>query len=100
MPGSDDPWENATMTEKGSLGERLDVPDDRCFVGFDAYQKVLACELDYVILATPPGFRPQHLKAAIAAGKHIFTEKPVGVDGPGIRAVLEAAEEAKKKGLS
>jgi myo-inositol 2-dehydrogenase/D-chiro-inositol 1-dehydrogenase len=85
---------------KEKLGDRLDLPDDRCFVGFDAFEKVLACDLEYVILATPPGFRPQHLKAAVAAGKHIFTEKPVGVDGPGIRAVLQAYEDAKKKNLS
>ena len=53
-----------------------------------------------MILATPPGFRPMHLEAAIKAGKHVFTEKPVAVDGPGIRKVLAAAEEAKKKGLA
>ena len=82
------------------LGKQFDAPEDRCFAGLDAYKKVLECDLDYVILATPPGFRPQHLKAAVAAGKHVFTEKPVGTDGPGIRAVLEAAEEAKKKGLT
>ena len=55
---------------------------------------------DLVILATPPGFRPQHIEAAIKAGKHLFTEKPVGVDGPGIRKVLAADEEAKKKKLA
>jgi predicted dehydrogenase len=79
--------------------DRVDVPEDRRFVGFDAFDKVLALDLDYVILATPPGFRPVHLKAAVAAGKNIFAEKPVGVDGPGIRAVLEAYEQAKAKGL-
>jgi predicted dehydrogenase len=68
--------------------------------GFDAYQKVLACDINYVILATPPAFRPLHLKAAVAAGKNIFAEKPVGVDGPGIRTCLEVYEEAKAKGLS
>ena len=80
-------------------GDKIQVPDDRAFVGFDAYEKVLATDANYIILATPPGFRPQHLKAAVAAGKHIFTEKPVAVDGPGIRTVLEVYEEAKKKGL-
>lgn len=79
--------------------DKVDVPKDRQFVGLDAYQKVLACDINYVILATPPGFRPLHLEAAVAAGKHIFTEKPVGVDGPGIRRVLNAYEESKKKGL-
>ncbi len=73
---------------------------DRTFVGFDNYKKVLASDIDYVILATPPGFRPMLLEAAVAAGKHVFTEKPVGVDGPGIRKVLEVAETAKSKGLS
>ena len=63
-------------------------------------QKVLATDVNYVILATPPGFRPIHIEAAVAAGKNIFTEKPVGVDGPGIRKVLAAYEEAKKKNLA
>jgi myo-inositol 2-dehydrogenase / D-chiro-inositol 1-dehydrogenase len=90
---------NARRNLQG-LGEKLDVSDDRCFVGFDAYQKVLASDVDLVILATPPGFRPTHLEAAIKAGKHVFAEKPVGVDGPGIRRVLAAAEEAKQKGLA
>lgn len=81
--------------------EKVDVPQDRCFVGFDAYQKLLDLkEIDLVLLAAPPGFRPQHLKAAVAAGKHIFAEKPVAVDGPGVRSVLESCTEAKKKNLS
>src|SRR4051812_12046574 len=67
--------------------EKFDVADDRCFVGFDAYQKVIEC-CDLVMLATPPGFRPGHIEAVIKAGKHLFTEKPVAVDGPGIRKVL------------
>jgi predicted dehydrogenase len=79
--------------------EKFDVADDRCFVGFDAFQKVIDC-CDLVMLATPPGFRPQHIEATIKAGKQLFTEKPVGVDGTGIRKVLDAAEEAQKKGLS
>ncbi|MBI1747626.1 MAG: Gfo/Idh/MocA family oxidoreductase [Acidobacteria bacterium] len=80
--------------------DKMEVPDDRCFVGLDAYEKVLALsEVNYVILATPPGFRPQHLQAAVTAGKHIFTEKPVAVDGPGFRACLKVYEEAKAQGL-
>jgi predicted dehydrogenase len=75
------------------------VTDDRCFTGFDAYEKVLASDIDYVILATPPGFRPPHLAAAVAAGKHIFTEKPVAVDPAGIRSVLATYERAQQKGL-
>ncbi len=79
--------------------EKFDVADDRCFVGFDAYQKVIDC-CDLVMLATPPGFRPLHIEAVIKAGKNLFTEKPVGVDPTGIRKVLAAYEEAKNKKLA
>jgi myo-inositol 2-dehydrogenase / D-chiro-inositol 1-dehydrogenase len=82
------------------MGNKVDLPKERCFVGLDAYQKLLDTDINYVILATPPGFRPIHLKAAVAASKNIFTEKPVGVDGPGIRSVLETAEAAKQKNLA
>jgi len=70
------------------------------FVGFDAYQKVLASDVDVVILTTPPAFRPGHFKAAIEAGKHVFCEKPVAVDAAGVRSVLESARIAKEKGLA
>ena len=86
----------ARLTEK--YGTQIDV-GDRAFTGLDAYKKVIASDVNYIILATPPGFRPQHLTEAINAGKHIFTEKPVAVDGPGIRAVLAAYETARTKGL-
>jgi predicted dehydrogenase len=79
-------------------GDRVDVPEDRQFIGFDAYQKAIALA-DVVILATPPGFRPIHFEAAVNAGKNIFMEKPVAVDGPGIRRVMAAAAVAKEKGL-
>ena len=70
------------------------------FTGFDAYKQLLAVpEINYVILATPPHFRPVHLKAAIEAGKHVFMEKPVAVDVPGVKMVMEAGELAKQKGL-
>ena len=82
------------------FADKIDVAEDRRFVGFDAYEKVLASDVNYVILATPPGFRPMHLKAAVAASKNTFSEKPVAVDGPGIRSVLETYEEAKSKGLA
>ncbi len=81
------------------LGEKGQVPEGRCFTGLDAFSKALESDANYIILATPPGFRPQHLKAAVAAGKHVFTEKPVAVDGPGIRTVLGVYDEAKAKGL-
>ncbi len=79
------------------LGDRGRDHRRRAFVGLDAYQKVIDRDVNYVILATPPGFRPLHLKAAVDAGKHIFTEKPVAVDGPGIRKVLAAVDDAAKK---
>jgi predicted dehydrogenase len=81
--------------------DKVDVKDDFCFVGFDAYEKLLGLkEVDLVILTAPPGFRPLHLQAAVAAGKHIFAEKPVAVDAPGVRAVLKACEEARRKSLA
>lgn len=73
---------------------------DRKFVGFDAYQKVIDSGVDIVILTTPPAFRPKHFSAAIAAGKHVFMEKPVAVDPTGIRMVIEAAKLAKSKNLT
>lgn len=77
-----------------------EIPAERCFSGFDAYQKLLAIgEINYVILATPPHFRPAHLKAAVEAGKHVFMEKPAAVDVPGVKTVIEAGEMAKAKGL-
>jgi myo-inositol 2-dehydrogenase / D-chiro-inositol 1-dehydrogenase len=78
--------------------ESVDVPKERQFLGFDAYQKAIETA-DVVILATPPGFRPMQFEAAIKAGKHVFMEKPVASDADGVRRVLAAAEEAKKKGL-
>jgi predicted dehydrogenase len=81
--------------------EKIDVPQERRFVGWDAYRQLLDCkDIDIVILATPPAFRPTHLEAAVKAGKHIFAEKPVAVDAPGIRQVLRAVDEAKGKHLS
>src|SRR6185437_9295015 len=88
----------AERDEIKQKGNQVDV-ENRCFTGLDAYKQVIDSGANYIILATTPGFRPIHLQAAVAAGKNIFTEKPVGVDGPGIRKVLEAYEEAQKKGL-
>ena len=78
----------------------LTLDASRCFSGFDAYQKLLATDVDLVILATPPGFRPTHFEAAIAAGKHVFMEKPVAVDPVGCRAVIATAKLAKEKKLA
>jgi len=77
-----------------------EVRDDHCFSGLDAAEKLIALkDVNYVILATPPGFRPMHFAAAVEAGKHVFMEKPVATDAPGIRQVLAAGEKAAQKGL-
>jgi predicted dehydrogenase len=75
------------------------VTPDRCFTGFDAYQQILQTDADIVILAGPPGFRPQHIRAVVEAGKHVFAEKPVAVDPAGVRSVLESVELARQKKL-
>ncbi len=79
-----------------SLRNSVDIPDERVFVGLDAYRHVIE-NVDLVCLATPPGFRPTHLAAAIAANKHVFTEKPVCVDGPGARMNMATFEEANRR---
>lgn len=84
---------------KGNVKARVDVPEERKFTGFDAYMKAIPLA-DVVILTTPPGFRPQHFEEAVKQGKHIFMEKPVATDPTGVRRVLTAAEEAKKKKLN
>jgi len=80
--------------------EQFVVDDEHCFVGFDAYQKVIDSDIDVVILATPPHFRPAQLRAAIDAGKHVFCEKPIAVDPTGVRSVLETTERARDNGLT
>lgn len=79
--------------------DRVKVTPDSAFAGFDAYKKVIGAGVDLVLLAGPPAFRPQHLKAAIEAGKHVFMEKPVAVDPVGIRSILASSEAAGRKGL-
>ena len=74
----------------GTKGDRVQVAPDKIFEGLDAYQKVIDSGVDLVILATPPGFRPIHFEYAVKAGKHVFMEKPVAVDAPGVRQVIEA----------
>ncbi len=95
-----DKVESARKILGRQLGERLDVTDERCFSGFDAYKQVMASDVDVVLLCAPPHFRPAHLKAAIEAGKHVFCEKPVAVDAPGCRSVMETVEKAREKNLS
>jgi predicted dehydrogenase len=80
------------------IAGKIDVAPDHCFDGFDGYQKLLNSGVDVVLLCTPPGFRPLHLKAAVEAGKHVFCEKPVAVDATGVRSVIETAKLAREKG--
>ncbi|MHC4646385.1 MAG: Gfo/Idh/MocA family protein [Planctomycetota bacterium] len=80
--------------------DKVKVTKDMCFLGFDACEKVIGSDVDVVLLATPPGFRPQHLKAAVEAGKHVFMEKPAAVDPVGVRSVIESSQLAEQKGLS
>ena len=76
------------------------VPAENCFVGFDAYQKIIDAGVDVVLLATPPHFRPEHFAAAVKAGKHVFMEKPVAVDPVGIKSIIETAGQARTQNLS
>ena len=89
---------NGCRNELKNKGQQ--IPDSACFVGLDAYKKVLELPgVNYAIIATPPGFKSAQFKACIEAGKHVFIEKPVAVDGPTCRIMYAAGEEAKKKGL-
>ncbi|MEL6673192.1 MAG: Gfo/Idh/MocA family oxidoreductase [Bacteroidota bacterium] len=88
-----------SSSDSADLRSRISVPQEHRFVGFDAYKNVIEL-CDVVVIATPPGFRPTHFEAAIAADKHVFMEKPVATDAPGIRKVLEVAQEAKRKKLN
>jgi predicted dehydrogenase len=88
------------LQKNEKVATKVDVDREHRFVGFDAYQKLLASGVDVVLLCTPPQFRPIHLRAAIEAGKHVFAEKPVAVDAPGYHSVLESCALAKQKGLS
>jgi myo-inositol 2-dehydrogenase/D-chiro-inositol 1-dehydrogenase len=92
----DDTYE--TLLKVSKIKNAIKVPDNQKFVGFDAYQKAIACA-DVVLLVTPPAFRPSHFQAAVKAGKHVFMEKPLASDAPGIRQVLETGKEATRKNL-
>jgi predicted dehydrogenase len=83
---------------KTQHAEQVDVPSERQFIGFDAYKDAIA-PADLVLIASPQGFHPYHLEEAVRQGKHIFVEKPLAVDAPGVRRVLAAAEQAKTKNL-
>ncbi len=91
---------SAVTSEMGAeAGARVQVPAERRFIGFDSHEGVLASDVDVVLLTGYPAFRPAHLRAAVGAGKHVFAEKPLAVDAPGIRSVLESAAEAQRRNL-
>jgi myo-inositol 2-dehydrogenase/D-chiro-inositol 1-dehydrogenase len=94
-----DRMDNSYKALSEKFKQKVEVPQERRFTGFEAYQKAIALA-DVVLLTTPPGFRPMHFEEAVRQGKHVFMEKPVAVDAPGIRRVLAAAETAKQKKLN
>ncbi len=94
-----DRLDNCLRAVKSQCPDRVDVPEDRKFTDLDGYEKAIGSDVDLVLLCTPPGFRPRQFEAAVKAGKHIFAEKPLATDAPGVRRVMAANEEAKKKGL-
>jgi len=96
----DEPLQRTLQALRTQKGDQVKVTPENCFAGLDAYQKVINSGVDVVLLASPPGFRPVHLKAAVEAGKHIFCEKPMATDAPGLRSVLESAKAAGEKNLS
>ena len=96
---SDPEFTDWSTNEKVNLGDKISMTEEQKFHGFDAYKKVIEMS-DVVVIATPPGFRPMHFEAAVNAGKHVFMEKPLAVDGPGVRKVLAAAKKAKEKKLN
>jgi len=80
--------------------EKVDVPADRQFAGLDCFKPIMALDVDLVLLASPPGFRPEQFEAAVASGKHVFMEKPVATDAPGVRRIMAANEQAKQRNLA
>lgn len=87
------------LRAEAAIANKIDVPAARRHAGFDGYRQVIA-SCDVVLLCTPPHFRPIHLRAAVAAGKHVFAEKPCAVDAPGVRSVLESCADARRRNLS
>jgi predicted dehydrogenase len=95
-----DSCRESLAVELGDKKDKLKVTNDSCFTGFDCCEKLVASGVDVVLLAAPPHFRPAHLKACVEANKHVFVEKPVAVDVPGVKSILETCAEAEKRGLS
>ena len=90
---------NVSQGSAKGLAGKIDVPPERRFVGLDAYRKAIDAGVDLIVDASPPAFRPSHFERAVAAGKHVFMEKPLAVDAPGVRKLLAAADVADRKGL-
>ena len=95
-----DRMENTRNGLQTRLGKQVAVDQDHCFAGFDGYRKLLQSGVNVALLAEPPHFRPMHLEACVEAGVHVFAEKPMAVDAPGVRRVLAAGEKARQKNLS
>jgi len=95
-----DRLESTRKSLKQRMANRIAVDDDHCFTGFNGYQKLINSGVDIAILASPPHFRPIHAEACVNAGVHVFAEKPMAVDAPGVRQILAAGEKARQKNLS
>ena len=90
---------NVSQGSAKGLAKKIDLPPERQFVGLDAYEKAINSGADVIVDASPPAFRPHHFAHAVAAGKHVFMEKPLAVDAPGVRKLLAAGKQADEKGL-
>lgn len=95
-----DSLEASLSSIKRACAGRVDVPESRQFIGLDSYQKAIDSDANMVLLCSPPGFRPMHFEAAVKAGKHVFMEKPLATDAPGVRRIMAANNDAKKKSLA
>ncbi len=95
-----DRLQNTRKNLKNRMKEQVAVDDDHCFTGFDGYRKLIVSGVDVAILASPPHFRPIHAEACVNAGVHVFAEKPMAVDAPGVRRILAAGQKAREKNLS
>lgn len=91
--------DNCYRSVKARCGDKVDVPEDQKFCDLDCHEKAVACDVDMVLICTPPGFRPMQFEAAVEAGRHVFMEKPLATDAPGVRRIMAANEDAKKKDL-
>lgn len=100
VPRDGKPTEMSAEDLVKSIEPRIKVDPEHHFVGFDAFEKLIHSDVDIVLLTTPPGYRPQHFEAAIRAGKHVFTEKPIATDPVGVRRFLAAAQLAEEKKLT